>query len=234
MKTIPPELSNDFSLNGQIPIEYNLYYEPPKTGTYETLVWHSQQIDFYLDCARRKSLTAYEDDRFLYPGLDRYRESIVGKEVAVIGSVRPCYEAILLSYGARPITIEYATIICSDPRLQILTVDEFKKNPRTFDAILSVSSIEHDGLGRYGDPIDPYADLKFLETAKQLIPKNGLFFLQVPLGRDRVCFNEHRIYGPIRLPMLLKGWKVLDVYGFSPEVFNTDGGIQPLFVLTPQ
>ena len=120
--------------------------------------------------------------------------------------------------------------------MKIVTVEEFEKNPRTFDAILSVSSIEHDGLGRYGDPINPKGDLMFMEKAKTMIPQDGLFFLQVPIGKDRLFFNAYRIYGKLRLPKLLNGWRVLDTFGFSEEMLEIEASVivQPLFVLTPE
>ena len=232
-KTIPPELYDDFTLNGQIPVDYTTHFDD-EHGPDNPLYWNKEQTDYYLQIARAKNCTTYAEDKFLYQGLDKYRKRIAYKNVAVIGSIRPCYEAILLSYQAHPITIEYSIIICSDSRLKVYTVKEFEQNPRTFDALLSVSSLEHDGLGRYGDPIDPNADLKFMEKAKKLIPKDGLFFLQVPVAKDRLNFNGNRIYGKLRLPMLLKGWKILETYGFSEEMLETEGGTQPLFVLTPE
>ena len=231
-KTIPPELLNDYSLNGKIPIYYEHYYDQSHEPD-NPMRWSSDQIDSYLRCAETKKIAGYHDDKFLYPGLDKYHSLIANKDVAVIGSDKPCYEAILLAYQAHPVTIEYGTIICDDPRLSIFTVKEFEKNPRIFDAILSVSSIEHDGLGRYGDPIDPNADLKFMDRAIHLIPKNGLFFLQVPVGMDRVSFNDRRVYGRIRLPLLLKSWNIIDTFGFSNELLDTWDGGQPLFILTP-
>lgn len=39
----------------------------------------------------------------------------------------------------------------------------------------------------------------------------GLLFLGVPFGADAIVFNAHRIYGPIRLPMLTANFLVLGV-----------------------
>ena len=39
----------------------------------------------------------------------------------------------------------------------------------------------------------------------------GLLFLGVPFGADAVVFNAHRIYGPIRLPMLTSNFVVVGV-----------------------
>ena len=54
--------------------------------------------------------------------------------------------------------------------------------------------VEHVGLGRYGDPIDPKGDLKAMaELERALAPRGSLLFV-VPVGRPRIVFNAHRIY----------------------------------------
>jgi hypothetical protein len=39
----------------------------------------------------------------------------------------------------------------------------------------------------------------------------GLLYLGVPFGADALVFNAHRIYGPVRLPMLAANFEVLGV-----------------------
>lgn len=54
--------------------------------------------------------------------------------------------------------------------------------------------IEHIGLGRYGDPLDPNGDLKAMrELGRVLAPSGNLLFV-VPVGKPGICFNAHRIY----------------------------------------
>jgi len=54
--------------------------------------------------------------------------------------------------------------------------------------------VEHIGLGRYGDPLDPDGDLKAMgELTRVLAPGGNLLFV-VPVGEPRVMFNAHRIY----------------------------------------
>jgi glycosyltransferase involved in cell wall biosynthesis/SAM-dependent methyltransferase len=55
-------------------------------------------------------------------------------------------------------------------------------------------AVEHLGLGRYGDPIDPYADVKAIgELTRVLAPGGNLLFV-TPVGQPVVRFNAHRIY----------------------------------------
>ena len=54
-----------------------------------------------------------------------------------------------------------------------------------FDIALSISSFDHDGLGRYGDPIDANADIRAMRLAQCLLKPNGLMFMTIPIGPGR-------------------------------------------------
>ena len=55
--------------------------------------------------------------------------------------------------------------------------------------------VEHVGLGRYGDALDPEGDLKAMAELKRTLISGGQFLFVVPVGgRARVVFNAHRIY----------------------------------------
>ena len=55
--------------------------------------------------------------------------------------------------------------------------------------------VEHIGLGRYGDPIDPEADLKAARELGRVLAINGNLFFVVPIGHEaKIQFNAHRIY----------------------------------------
>jgi hypothetical protein len=55
-------------------------------------------------------------------------------------------------------------------------------------------TIEHIGLGRYGDPLDPDGDLKALAELTRVLAPNGDLLVVVPVGRPRIAYNAHRIY----------------------------------------
>lgn len=65
------------------------------------------------------------------------------------------------------------------------------------DSLESVSCmhvIEHIGLGRYGDPLDPEGDLKAIRELIRVTKPGGDLLVVVPVGRSRIVFNAHRIY----------------------------------------
>ena len=102
-----------------------------------------------------------------------------------------------------------------------------------YDIIASFSSLEHTGLGRYGDPLDPQGDITAVGHIHRALKLGGLFVFGAPVGHDALVWNLHRIYGPRRLPMLLAGFRALAWYGDdtlasprpSPEYY------QPFIVL---
>lgn len=52
--------------------------------------------------------------------------------------------------------------------------------------------VEHIGLGRYGEDLDPEGDLKSIAELKRVLAGDLLFV--VPIGSPEVIFNLHRIY----------------------------------------
>ena len=139
----------------------------------------------------------------------------------------------LAAGAAACITLEYNALRYDHPGTHTFTVAEWQEGRSRgtqcqmpispfncrFDAIWSISSFEHDGLGRYGDPIDPDGDLRAMKSTLDLLdPARGLLYLSVPVGGDdAVHWNEGRVYGPIRLPLLLQGLDIEAGFGLSPQ-----------------
>lgn len=55
-------------------------------------------------------------------------------------------------------------------------------------------TIEHVGLGRYGDKLDYDGDLKAIAELKRVLAKNGNLIIVTPIGKSKIEFNAHRIY----------------------------------------
>ena len=74
-------------------------------------------------------------------------------------------------------------------------------NPNTLldgqaDCVSCLHTIEHVGLGRYGDKIDFDGWKKAFQSLINLIAPNGSLWLSVPIGLQRVYFNAHRVFDP--------------------------------------
>jgi len=64
------------------------------------------------------------------------------------------------------------------------------------DSLSCLHTLEHFGLGRYGDPIDPRGHERGLANMATLLRQDGFLYLSVPIGIDRVEFNANRIFDP--------------------------------------
>ena len=56
--------------------------------------------------------------------------------------------------------------------------------------------IEHIGLGRYGDELNPRGSERGVAELLRVLASGGDLYLSLPLGRPRVCFNAHRVHAP--------------------------------------
>lgn len=231
---IPQDLYDAYTMNGRVAVG-NWYIDSADDGV-RPIHYAKDAVDELVAKATAHGLGAYKmTDPLLYDALNTY--SIRGARVAVIGSVCPWYEAICMARGAKEVvTVEYNERTSDHPNLKTMGVVEFYNSQDIFDVAMSISSLEHDGLGRYGDPLDPDADLKAMQMIYQRLRPGGMLFLAVPIGVDKVVWNAHRIYGRIRLPMLTSGWAMTDRVGFSDLELGVDTGIhvvrQPIMVLT--
>jgi len=66
----------------------------------------------------------------------------------------------------------------------------------SIESLSCMHTIEHIGLGRYGDPLDPSGDIKAINEIKRVVRKNGSILFVTPVGKSKILFNAHRIYSP--------------------------------------
>src|SRR3954454_12459503 len=68
---------------------------------------------------------------------------------------------------------------------------------RSLESVSSLHVVEHIGLGRYGDPLDPQGSWKAMDELQRVVAPGGRLLFSGPIGRHRVCFNAHRIHDPL-------------------------------------
>lgn len=220
---IPKKYLKAYTMNGFARIRFDWHYSDTSG---KVLNWTN---DFYNDLKKTVAEAVikggniyYSTDHLIPKVFKKY--PVASKTVAVIGSATPLYEAYIDYFKGRPITIEYRKIKHNIPKLQTYAFEQAikkinQKKLKT-DYAFCYSSIEHSGLGRYGDFIDPEGDLFTMKIIKKMVKAGGLLYLQIPVGPDLLLWNNTRIYGKHRLILLLEGWKLLETFNYSPELLT--------------
>ncbi len=67
------------------------------------------------------------------------------------------------------------------------------------DSLSCLHAIEHFGLGRYGDPLDPGGPEKGIANLAKMLKSGGTLYLSTPIGRERVEFNANWVFDPRRI-----------------------------------
>lgn len=85
--------------------------------------------------------------------------------------------------------------------------------------------VEHIGLGRYGDPLDPDGDLKAMSELQRVLAPGGQLLFVVPLGQPKIEYNAHRIY---RYEQVVEYFRalVLEEFSLIPETAEQGGLIR--------
>lgn len=64
----------------------------------------------------------------------------------------------------------------------------------SIESISALCSLEHFGLGRYGDPINPESCFQCFKNIQRKLKRGGKLYIAVPVGKERVEFNAHRVF----------------------------------------
>lgn len=208
--------------------------------------WSNELIDILLSECKKGNINNLSPDDYPTSALQIYEAfkntSVQDKNVAVLGSVSPWIEALAIHCGAKSVTtIEYSKINIESPLINFLNVSDIKEEK--YDIIVSFSSLEHDGLGRYGDPINPNGDVEAVSEAYEMLNTNGYFICGLPVGVGCIEGNWHRIYNQTRLDRLFNNFNKIssipypyksssnDSFYSNANFQNNDWKNQPVFIL---
>lgn len=85
------------------------------------------------------------------------------------------------------------------------------------DSLSCLHALEHFGLGRYGDPVDPGGHAKALTNLIAMLEPGGRLFLSVPIGPQRVEFNAQRVFLPRHVVELVGERMQLDRFAYVDD-----------------
>lgn len=106
-----------------------------------------------------------------------------------------------------------------------LTHLHFKDN--SIPSLSCMHTIEHIGLGRYGDVMDPDGDLKAIRELQRVTAHGGNLLFVVPIGKPIICFNSHRTYSYAQIREYFNDFELKDYY-LIPDttIAERDGPIE--------
>lgn len=170
-------------------------------------------------------------DNFLFP-LDRYQNSgtissylwqdlwaarhILRDRPARhydIGSRMDGFITHLLAGGINVVTIDIRPFPVDLPGLTFVHADATNLeglDEESIDSLSALCSLEHFGLGRYGDPIDPEACFKCFNAISRRIRRGGMLYVAVPIGREHLEFNAHRVFAPSTIANAFDSFELLE------------------------
>lgn len=123
-------------------------------------------------------------------------------------------------YDYRPAELKLSGLVSKHGDLMAL--------PFVDDSVESLScmhTIEHVGLGRYGDPIDYDGDIKATKEMSRVLQLNGTLIFVTPVGQPRIEYNAHRIYSYEQVLALFPGLKLVE-FSLIPDDYKEVGIIE--------
>jgi hypothetical protein len=122
-------------------------------------------------------------------------------------------------YDYRPAALELDNLTCKAGDLHNLPFDT-----SSIGSISCMHTLEHIGLGRYGDPYDYDGDIKAINELKRVVAIGGMLLIVVPIGHEpRIFFNAHRVYTKEQVLILFQEF-TLKEWALIPED-EADGGL---------
>jgi len=223
----PDDLLNEFTQNGEMPISRQwyineVYSDASSANTNKQVLIRKEEFTNLLNKVRAHSPLNYNNTE-LQIVMKKYIKRIENKSILIMGTQIPWIEAISYEYLASKVTtLDYTRKKYEQDesnRLEWFHVNDYlddlilNSKIELFDNSASFSSIEHSGLGRYGDPLAPNGDIQAVQQVHCLLKPDSLFFLGLPSSKSDksyIEFNAHRVYGSKRLNKLFIGWNLID------------------------
>lgn len=190
---------------------------------YQTLITNQTQLDtrYLQPCLHDATADTPVDPTYFYQDAWAF-ERIVQQRPAHHVDVGSHHKYVALLSRVVPVTM-----VDIRPLPTPLANLEFRTGsilalPFEDESLPSVSSlcvIEHIGLGRYGDPLDPDGTVKALAELKRVIMPGGDLYLSVPIDdENRIYFNAHRAFTETYLLDLFEPFTVIErryIYGYE-------------------
>lgn len=126
-----------------------------------------------------------------------------------------CYSYLshkLISLGFDVYGVDTSPFPQRSPKLKFYQAD-VRRMPfpdNFFDRIVVVSTLEHIGLGYFGDPSYEDGDFAAIKELRRVLKDDGKLLVTLPIARKQALFESLRVYDEDRLRRVTKGFLISD------------------------
>lgn len=122
-------------------------------------------------------------------------------------------------YDYRPAQLHLSNLESKFGDLQALPFTD-----NSVESLSCMHTVEHVGLGRYGDPIDYDGDIKACTELARVLAVGGTLIFVTPVGIPKIEYNAHRIYGYEQVLALFPSLKLTE-FSLVPDDYKAADGI---------
>jgi hypothetical protein len=159
--------------------------------------WSVEAADSFPCLADRLPTTPF-DPHYFYQGNWLARRLADAKPIQHIDIGSSVLTMGVLSAHVPTIFVDYRPLVVRQSGLNCVAADitRLPFADRSVSSLSCLHVIEHIGLGRYGDPISANGARLAAQELERMVGHEGSLYLSTPIGRERVCFNAHRVFAP--------------------------------------
>ena len=135
----------------------------------------------------------------------------VGSAASLVGIISQLFPTT--SFDIRPISVSLPNLTCKRASITSLPIAD-----NSVELLCSLCVIEHIGLGRYGDKLDPLGSIKAFREVSRVVKPGGHFIMSVPISHtSMLCFNAHRIFTKPQVLVALSEFSLMEEVFFYPR-----------------
>jgi len=140
----------------------------------------------------------------------------VGSSVTTLGILSQFVPVTMIDI--RPIELELDNLYFKSGSILDLPFED-----NSVESLSSLCVVEHIGLGRYGDSIDPWGSEKAIKELKRVLKLGGNLLFSVPVDEEcRIYFNAHRAFTREYVLELFQDMKLIEErYIYGTNVYNS-------------
>ena len=140
----------------------------------------------------------------------------VGSSVKTIGIISQFVPVTMIDI--RPIDIELKNLYFKEGSVLDLPFED-----NSIESLSSLCVIEHIGLGRYGDPLDPWGSEKAVKELKRVVKLGGIILFSVPVDeKNKIYFNGCRAFTRDYVLQLFDGFELVEEkYQYGRQLYDS-------------